>query len=267
MSKLNYIYIIVVLLASVCPSIAQTVFQPKPIEYNLKGVVYSEERVFEGRIHAQGFAVGYKKGKLQSYYRTTYYGIEFGYTKDASERRRNKNLSVSGERLSSAFIYGKQNELFNLRFSLGEKRYLSEKTIRRGIAVGFIYEGGISLGLLKPYYLKVIRTESDRITRNLETIRFTDELREDFLNDDIIYGGAGFFKGFTQLNPRVGLHGKAGMHLAIGAFDKQVKAAEVGLMLDIYPSKVPILVAREGVSNNFFFAKLYLSFQFGGRKI
>ena len=246
---------------------AQKVFQPKPVEYNLKGVVFSEETIFELRAHTQGFAIGFKKGKLKSYYRTTYYGLEFGYIKDGRERRRNKNISISGEALSSAFIYGKRNQLFNLRMSLGEKRYLSEKTRRRGLAVGVIYEGGASLALLKPYYVRVIRTESDRVTQSLEDIKYSEDLHDDFLNDEIIYGGTNFFKGFTELSPRVGLHGKLAMHWALGAFDKQVKAAEAGLMVDIYPGKIPLLVERNDITNSFYFAKLYISFQFGKRKL
>lgn len=245
----------------------QTVFQPKPIDYSLKGVVFATESVYEARIHMNGFAVSYRKGRLRSYYRTTYQGFEIGYIKDGREDRQNKNISITGERLSSSFIYGKRSQFFAFRYFLGEKRYLSEKTRRKGVAVGFIYEGGVSLGLIKPYYLKVIRTESDRVTRALETIKYSDETREDFLNHDDIYGGVGFFKGFNEVTPTVGAHGKIGMHLAIGAFEKNVKAVEVGLMLDIYPRKIPLLIERADISNDFFFPKLYMSFQFGRRAL
>ena len=267
--KLRYQHILALMVASagITSMFGQKVFQPKPVEYNLKGVVFSEETVFEVRAHTQGFAIGFKKGKLKSYYRTTYFGLEFGYIKDGRERRRNKNLSISGEGLSSPFIYGKRNQLFNFRFSMGEKRYLSEKTRRRGLAVGVIYEGGASLALLKPYYVRVIRTEADRVTQRLEDIKYSEDNHDDFLNDEIIYGGTNFFKGFTELSPRVGLHGKLGMHWALGAFDKQVKAAEAGLMVDIYPGNIPLLVERNEISNSFYFAKLYISFQFGKRKL
>lgn len=259
--------LIVFMLAGVGILPAQTVFQPKPIEYNLKGVVFASESVYEARIHMHGFTMAYKRGKLKSYYRTTYQGFEIGYLKDGREDRQNKNISITGERLSTSFIYGKRSQFFNFRYVLGEKRYLSEKTQRKGVAVGIIYEGGVSVGLIKPYYLKVIRTEEDRVTRALEQIKYSDETRDDFLNYDNIYGGVGFFKGFTEVTPTVGLHGKLGMHLAIGAFEKNVKAVEAGLMLDIYPRKIPLLVERAQITNDFFFPKLYMSFQFGRRRL
>ena len=40
-----------------------------------------------------------------------------------------------------------------LRVGMGAKRYFSEKAKRKGIAIGINYQAGVSLGLLKPYYL------------------------------------------------------------------------------------------------------------------
>lgn len=247
--------------------VAQTVFQPKPIDYNLKGVVYDFETIYEGRVHTQGFALSYRKGKLKSYYKTTYQTFELGYIKDARERRTNRNLSISGERISSPFVYGKANQFFTLRYAYGEKRYLSEKTKRKGLAVGLIYEGGVTLGLLKPYSLKIIRTDDEDPTmRFLETVQYDEEFRDDFLNERFIYGGAGFFKGWNSLTPTIGLHGKIGMHWAMGAFESKARAVETGIMFDIFPRKIPLLIEQDDITNSYYFFKLYLSFQFGIRK-
>ncbi len=262
----TYLTLLILLLASQVID-AQTVFQPKPIDYNLKGVVYDFETLYEGRIHTQGFTLGFKKGKLKSYYRTSYQNFEIGYIKDPRERRTNRNQSVTGERISSPFVYGKQNQFFTLRYSYGEKRYLSEKTRRRGLAVGLIYEGGVTVGLLKPYSLEVIRVDDNNsISRTLETILYSEENREDFLDDRFIYGGAGFFQGWSSITPTVGLHGKVGMHWALGAFEAKAKAFETGIMFDIFPRKIPLMIEQEGISNSFYYFKIYLAFQFGSRK-
>ena len=265
-TEIRYALLIIFCLGGIVVSNGQTIFQPKPIEYNLKGVLYDFESVFEGRIHAQGFSIGYKKGQLKSYYKTTYQNFEFGYIKDPRERRTNRNLSVSGFRTSSPFVYGKRNDFFQFRYSYGVKTYLSEKTRRKGVSVGFIYEGGATLGLLKPYTLQVIRIDEDNPTaRTVETIRYSDDLRDDFLDFQNIYGGDTFFGGFSAIRPTVGLHGKIGMHWGIGAFESKVKAAETGIMFDIFPGKVPLLVEQDGIENSFYYFKIYLSFQFGKR--
>jgi len=132
--------------------------------------------------------------------------------------------------------------------------------------VALIYEGGATLGILKPYSLRVIRTPPDAPTEQfLETITFNDEVRDQFLDERIIYGGASFFDGWSSITPTVGFHGKVGMQWALGAFDQKAKAFETGVMLDVFPRSIPLLIDQEGISNSFYFAKLYISFLFGPR--
>jgi len=249
---------------------AQTIFQPKPVEYNLKGIVYDFETIWEARIHPQGFALSYRKGRLKSYYKTTYQNFELGYIKHSQERKQTKNLINrtirGGNGLPNSFVYGKSNQFFALRYSRGVKKYLSEKTRRKGVAMGWIYEGGASVGLQKPYQLRVIRTGADVTDQFIEVIQYNEENEADFLNYDGIYGGTSFWQGWDSVTPTIGLHGKLGMHWAVGAFDKKVKAAEAGVMVDVYPNKIPLIIERGDIRNSNYFIKLYLSFQFGKRK-
>ncbi len=247
--------------------ISQTTFQPKPIEYNLKGVVYSTERLFEIRPHIEGFSIAYKKGTLKSYYKTTYQSFEFGFYKDSRESRQ----EIFGERIDGLprdpFIFGKSSQFFTLRFTYGQKRYLSEKTRRKGVAIGLIYEGGASLGLIKPYFLRVIRRDPGQVDPTVETLEYSDEVRDDFLDFNNIYGGTNFFTGITDVIPTLGIHGKVGLHWALGAFEEKVKAFEVGLMVDIFPREIPLLIERDDIRNSFILPKLYASYQFGRRKL
>lgn len=271
MKKWFYLILIVTLtLVGVHYVEGQTTFQPKPIDYNLKGVVFDFETTWEGRVHPQGWALSYRKGRLRSYYRTTYQNFELGYVRHRQERRHSKpplGRSIDGSTtLPSSFIYGKANQFFALRYSRGEKHYLSEKTRRKGVAMGWIYEGGVSVGLLKPYHLQVIRTGADVTELRLETLSYEDDLKEDFLDYDLIFGGTSFWQGWDEITPTVGLHGKLGMHWALGAFDKKVQAIEAGLMLDIYPQRIPLIIERDDITNSYYFVKLYLGFQLGKRK-
>ncbi len=265
----NQFYKLIFMVLMICSAdaiSAQIIFQPKPVEYNFKGVVYKTEKIFGARVTTSGLAISYKTGKLKSYYNTTYYNFELGYIKDPRERKQNKNISFPGEGLSPSFIYGKRNHFINLRLSAGGKRYLSEKTRRKGIAVGFIYEAGASIGLLKPVELQVIQNNLETFETELVNIRYSDDNAEQFLAYDDIYGATGFFNGISSTSITVGAHGKIAGHFSLGAFEQKVKALEAGLMVDIFPGKVPVLAEREGVKNKFIFLNLYLSLQFGGRK-
>lgn len=243
----------------------QKVFQPKQIDYNNKGIVYKTERTYDFKIHTYGFAVGMTWGEIKTYYKTKYYSLELGMIKHPKERLQNKNVSFENEGTSNSFAYAKRNSLFVLRGGVGEKRYLTEKTRRKGASIGINYEGGVSIGLLKPYYIKSLFTNVESI-RELRKIKFTEENREQFLNYDTTFGGAGFFHGITGTTIRAGVHGKLGLQMALGAFDKNVKALEAGVMVDLYPTKVPIMVEIDELTNSRYFLNLYLTLQIGKRK-
>ena len=247
---------------------AQTTIQPKQIDYGLRGVLYKEERSFDIQLHTNGFAIGANFGTIQKYYLTRYYHLSFGILKHPREYRQPVNFQ-SGTVLiktSSAFAYGKQNNLMVLRAGLGEKRYFSEKAKRKGVAVGVSYEGGFSLGFLKPYYLNLNRTEVGSNESFISTEKYSEENHDVFLDINRIYGSASFFKGIDEITVLPGLHGKVGAHFSVGAFDQYVRALELGLMFDLYFKRVPIMIFTENVRNQPFFLNAYATVQLGKRR-
>ena len=81
-------------------------------------------------------------------------------------------------------------------------------------------------------------------------------------HDTKIQGRSGFFKGFDELKFVPGIHGKGGVHFALGAYDQYVTAVEVGVMLDIFLKDVPIMVVEH---NKPYFFNLYITLQIGKR--
>lgn len=235
-----------------------------------KGIVYNKEFSIDFKLHTNGFGLGVNIGTLKTYYLTRFINIELGEIKHPKEFRQNFDFQPQGNnRVSRAFIFGKQNSFYVLRGGIGEKRYFSEKAKRKGVAVGVSYEAGPSLGLLKPYYLELIRTldqgqGQDFVIRSEKW----DEENTDFLDIRLIYGGSGFSKGLSELNVRPGIHAKAALHFDWGAFDEFVKALEAGFMIDGYFGKVPIMVdsaLTPGAENRALFLNLYINLQFGKR--
>lgn len=267
MTAVRYLLATFFFLTSLSYAGAQIILQPKIVENDQKGVVYASEKVYEIRAHLHGLAVGYKTGKLRNFYETTYMSYELGYMVDSRQKKFSKNQARIGTTPRRSFYYGKRSSLITARVSYGMKRYLSEKTKRKGVAMGIIYEGGATIGLIKPTYINVVRRDPDIEKLVVEEIKYSDDTHDDFLDFDNIYGGTRYYRGLTEITPTVGLHGKVGMHWAIGAFDQKVKAVEAGLMLDIYPRKIPFVAEREDITNDFAFLKLYVSAQFGKRSL
>ncbi len=252
------------LFVGIVPTIAQTIVQPKQLDYSTAGILYSEERSGELRPHSNGGAIGMHFGKIVTYYKTRYYQFDLGLLRHPKEFRQSITFNSGNPfaRTSNSFTYGKQNHLLVLRGGVGEKRYFSEKAKRKGVAVGVNYEFGASIGLLKPYYLNLSRLEPDGFRDYISTERFSEENKELFLDDTKIIGPASFFKGFGQLSAIPGAHARIGAHFSLGAFDQYVKAFEIGIMVDAFVRRVPIMVIE---NNTPIFINGYLSFQIGKR--
>ncbi len=244
---------------------AQKVFQPKQINSNFKGLVYKDEYSFDLRVMPHGANFGYTVGELETYYKTTFYTFDIGYLKDSRERKQNMNTTFRTEGTSDAFVYGKQNSLYIIRGGKGFKRYLSEKALRRGLSVGYSFEGGVSLGVLKPNYLKLFYFTEENPDGEIREERFSEDNRDKFLNFNSIFGGSSFWKGIFQSSVSVGLHGKASGHFAMGAFDKNVRAAEIGITFDAFAKKVPIFVETDLLKNRRLFLNIFVSFHLGRR--
>jgi len=213
-------------------------------EDKYKGIVYNKEITVDTRLLTHGFAVGVNFAKIKTYYKSTYYQFELGELKNQKEFRQNSDNQILNQGSPQSFILGKQNNLFVLRAGYGVKRYYSEKAKRKGVAIGLNYEGGVTLGLLKPYYLDIqqndvgqpdiVPTRPERFDP-LNPCSFLDPLSG-------IYGSSGFFKGLGEIKPLPGIHGKVGVHFDWGAFDEFVKAIEVGVSADVFIRRAPIMI-------------------------
>lgn len=241
---------------------AQETFQPKQLDDPSKGIIYNKEFATNFRLHTHGLSFGASVGTLQTYYRTKYWHFELGELKHGKEFRQSFDApsSLNG-RVSRAFKYGKQNNLFVMRAGFGSKRYFSEKAKHKGVAVGISYEGGATLGILKPYYLE-LRAGDGRLTY---PTRYTDETAARFLDLTQIHGASPWIKGFGHLSALPGLHARFAVHFDWGAFDEYLKSFEGGIMVDAFARKAPIMVELPNVENNFLFLNLFLNLQFGKR--
>jgi len=267
-------YILVFCLFALLPALrAQDVisFGQNYYEDN-QGIIYSKETTVDLKLHTFGFAFGLNFGTIRTYYLTRYINIEFGELRHPKEFRQSFDLPITSGRISRSFVFGKQNNFFVLRGGVGAKRYLSEKASRKGVAIALSYSGGIALGLLKPYYLDLRRFPDPPAPGGQVVIsseKFSEENRSDFLDINKIIGSSGFGRGLGEIGIRPGGHAKFGIQFDWGAFDQFAKALELGVMLDAFFGKVPIMVEDptvDNVENRFLFVNFYLSLQLGKRR-
>ena len=234
---------------------------------DLKGVVYKKELGFEAKLHTNGYAVSVNFGDIITYYKTRYYMFEIGVMGDPREQSQNKNLSFPFQSLSRSFKFGKQNSVIMLRGGIGTRKYLSEKAKRKGIAIGYNYEIGPTLALLKPYYLNLfyVGERDGQQILTLQSEKYSPENAAKFLNFNDIHSSAGYAKGFGEIDVVPGAQAKLGFFFSLDAFDEYSKTIEVGMMSDVFLRKIPIMVETESISNKPYFVNFYLSFHIGIR--
>lgn len=249
---------------------SQVTIQPRELADEKTGIVYDREFAVGLQLQSNGWSIGANVGRLKTYYLTRYYHFDFGELKSPKEYRSSNDASLpSFTRTSRSFIYGKRNNLYVLRASLGEKRYFSEKAKKKGVAVGMSYEVGPSLGLLKPYYVEiVVPGDGGNFNPHTKSIKYSSETADVFLDHTLITGSAGFGKGWNEIVPAPGVHGKIAVHFDWGAFDEFVKAIETGILFDAYFRNIPLLVETDqlsNVENKPYFFNLFINLQLGKR--
>ncbi len=251
----------VVMILVACSVHGQVTLQPKPEVPSQVGILYNQESVMTYRLHPRGMTLGWYRGKIKTYYKTTYYAVELGYMRHHKETRQSNDLAAvfRGE-TPRPYVYGKQNSFYVLRGGYGVKRYYSEKAKRKGLAVGYSYQGGLTLGMIKPYYLRLIERQENN-SYAVVTKKYSEEDKELFLDPYSIYGGTFFTEGFGEMSFLPGVHGQIAAHFAFGAFDEYVMAIDAGLLLDVFPKNVPIMVA----DNQPYFFNLFLTLHIGKR--
>lgn len=243
----------------------------KSLGEDAKGIVYNREFATDFKIHTQGMGIGVNLGKLITYYKTRYLNFSITEIKHPREYRQSFDFRIpAAGRVSRSFIYGKQNQLFTLHGGFGEKRYFSEKALNRGLAVGISYSAGPALGLLKPYYLDLIRyQEPDFSNFFVRSESYSESNADKFLDINSIYGASGILKGLNEIQIVPGGHAKFAVHLDWGAFDEFVKAVEAGVMLDVFFRQMPLMVETAqtaDIDNQMLFVNFFVNLQLGKRR-
>jgi hypothetical protein len=184
--------------------------------------------------------------------------IEIGEHKHPKEEKTPTASSAQGFIILSNYIYGKQNNLYDVKFGVGQQKLIGGKGNKNGVAVSAIYGGGISAGLLKPYYIQI----QNQATQRQEEIKY-DNNDQLFLDPTIVLGKGSFSKGFNEMQIVPGGHVKGALRFDYGRYNEVVSALEVGLKATYFSKKMPIMLLNTEKS---LFFNAYISVTFGKRK-
>ena len=218
-------------------------------------LIFNKHSIFGIRLATDGYGISYEKGKFKTPTRTLLFEFELNEKHDPKEHH--ISATSDGVNFSSVVPY-KLNNLYEFKMALGQQHLLGGKGNKNGVAVTYLYAGGVTIGLLKPYLLDVQNQLSGATSQKTFA-----QLANDTATNDYITGSSGFTAGWDMLSIKPGINAKQAMRFDYGRLNQSITAIECGLTEEYYFSKIPLVYL---VKEHTFFFNAYVSILFGSRK-
>ncbi|MFT4645896.1 MAG: hypothetical protein ACI8ZX_002315 [Planctomycetota bacterium] len=228
--------------------------QKKDKLYNAEGenAIYKKEWSVGFRFHTNALSAFFEHVWIKDIKKRKVLQINlFGHL----DLRDKKSRSVYD--LNKKYFYAKQNNFYSTQIMYGWRRVIANKSEVSGVKLSMTYMGGFTLGVLKPYYLEILRENSQTTDE-----KYLGTTAEDFLDKNVIIGAAEFGVGNNKLEFMPGLTAKVGLNFDFARKNSVVTSIEVGSQIDVFYKKVKIYVSK---FNKPYILNLYLSVQIGKR--
>jgi hypothetical protein len=233
--------------------------KPKPI---------SKEFSFGIKLNSDGWSIFADRGSVKStdkypdrFYAVRIIQVEFSERMSPYEIKRTNTLGSYSNDKPTPFIYGKMNNFYALKIGYGNRKLIAGKPETGNVSIHWVYLGGLSLGLLKPYYIDVyVKDNTGAFVQ--ESVKYTEKTKADFLNKPNIIGSSGFSKGIGETSIKPGIQLKTALHFDFASSKHSIVAIEAGAALDYYAGNVQIMANKDPQA---LFLSAYASFQFGKR--
>ena len=197
---------------------------------------------------------------------TSFIWLDIAEKRNPKESRTlNENFSVvnPNELKPLSYKYGKINNFYQLKFGYGNSKPISGRLDKKSVVINCTYAIGLSLGVLKPYYLDLLVPEGNVFVRKFD--KYSEENKIYFLdlnNQGTIVGGSSFTKGFNEIKIQPGLALRSGFYFDYSATRKSFLGVEIGASAEFYTKQIPIMI---NTKNTAYFFNIYADFRFGKR--
>lgn len=214
-------------------------------------VFFRNERSFAILLNSDGLGVSYREAKRINFLNKRFFEIEAGTLRHPKEFKTSNPYSQSG-----SYIFGKLNSTFYLRGGIGRQHEIFKKADLGGVAIRYFYSAGPVIAIYKPIYYRVLYPTSNINVYELKEEKFQASIA---LPQEI-YSKASFFKGINETKALPGLYAKGGFNFEYSKEDKVIHAIELGMQINAFPQKIPIMAGSE---NKTIFFSIFVSYRFG----
>jgi hypothetical protein len=212
-------------------------------------IAYERSTAIGGKLINDGYGLFFEIGRAKSVKKGTLYQIEISERKHPKEEKQSNLFNYS-----TPFIFGKQNFFYPVKLGIQQQMLYGNKSNKNGVSITYNYGGGISMGLIRPYYVQLGTTG--------EFVKYETDSTA-FLDPGVISAGPGFSKGWSDLTVAPGLYLKTALRFDYGSYNETISALEIGISGEYYTKSIPLVVHRD--PKKFFFTG-YVAIMFGRRR-
>jgi len=219
---------------------------------------FKKHNIFGIKLASDGYGLSFEKGYYKGPKKALIFQAELNEKKHPKEEKSSAGANAIGQ--ANTYIYGKANNFYQFKLGMGQQYVIGGKANKNGVNVSALYAGGVSIGILKPYYV-TMQNPSTRADEHITWQQFTDSISK--------YGAygfesaSGFTYGWNKAEIKPGVHAKLAMRFDYGHFNETVSAIEAGVNAEYYFDEIKQVVLNK---NKHFFFNGYVTIMFGRRK-
>ncbi len=219
-----------------------------------KELNYYNTHSFGGKLISNGWGIDYRFGWRYTNKTRGFLETDFSYVKDPKEIKVYNPYFDDQKK----FVYGKENNVFNLHIGTGIKKEIFSKQDKNSISISYQISVGAVLAFEKPIYYKVV--DSSEIIGNKQIFYTSPQkFSLNHHNPVDIVSRESFFKGIGETTVTPGAYLKASMNFEFSNDRYKINALEIGAYTEVFPDKITILSEHEKQT----FVALYCSYRFG----
>lgn len=239
--------------------------KPKPI---------IQEFSFGASAQTDGWSVFFNRGvakseenkTIEKYYNVNYLQLEIQEHKHPKERKENyPNPAISDLEKPTPYIYAKINNFYAVKLGFGHRKMIAGKAEQGTVSIHWSYIGGLSAGLLKPYYVDAYVPFDPKAPGSpfvKKQIKYDDDYKSYYLNKMYIVGSSGWAVGLNQIKIVPGAYAKSSLHFDFAANKTGVLAVETGLNIEYYTQPIDLMATQDTYP---YFVGAFVAVQFGKR--
>jgi hypothetical protein len=240
----------------ICSLFGTSAVAQKPLEDDKDTkVLYRKEFTVGLMATSTGWGLTARRSHHKTGYSKTFWELDFVGVKHPKEVKFTFYENAKG------YVFGKINSFLILRTGYGLNKVIFSKgrTDGKAVEIRYLFGGGSSLGITKPYYVDVIKNTALPDGGIVSEAYNPNNPQHNQYN---IYGRGPWYKGIDQIKLHPGIYGKFGLAFDYAKREKGTKTIETGIIFDYYFKKIPMMAFTY---NKSLFFSFYVSLNFGGK--